>query len=167
MEGISSVSQPSDQNNSSNNPEPDINWRARYIEQKTAKASQGSVPPATATNPAKGVDASGAKAKKVHWWRWVGLSLLVIVLGFGIFTYIRVSNFLDNSFNGRSEESLLTQAPPTTKAPLPTATISSDRLTAAAAPAAPTATPAGAPPTAAVIPPTVTPLPPTATPEPN
>lgn len=167
MEGISSVSQPSDQNNSSNQPEPDKNWRARYIEQKTAKARQGSIPPATATGPGKAASASGAKAKKVHWWRWVGLSLLVIVLGFGIFTYIRVSSFLDNSFNGRNEESLLTQAPPTTKVALPTATISSDRLTAAAAPAAPTATPAGAPPTAAVLPPTVTPLPPASTPEPN
>ncbi len=159
------MSEPSNQNNSS--PEPDKNWKARYIEQKTTKANQSSVPPASVAGPGKGASVPGSKAKKVHWWRWAALSLFVILLGSGIFTYIRVTNFLNNSFNGRNEESLLTQAPPTTKVALPTATatISSERLTAASAPPALTATPAGAPPIVAVAPPTVTPLPPTANPE--
>jgi LCP family protein required for cell wall assembly len=157
MEGRSSVSHPSDQNNSSNQPEPDDSWKTRYIEKKTVKANQSSNPPVI--SPSNGTIDPATNSKKIHWWRWAAAGLVVILLGFGLFTYIRVSSFLDNSFNGRNEASLLTPASTPTRAPLPTATISSDRLTAAAAPAYPTATP-GVFPAASqgAIPPTVTPF---------
>ena len=48
------------------------------------------------------------------------MTLVVALVGFGIFTYIRVTSFLDNSFSGRNEASLLTVAPSPTAAPQPT-----------------------------------------------
>src|SRR6476660_7321076 len=104
MEGKCSVSQPKDQRNSSNTsgtPDPKETWKNRYIEQKTARAEQANlpvIPPAKKTKAAAA--ATGSAKKKVHWWRWVALGLAVVLVGFGIFTYIRVSSFLDNSFNG-------------------------------------------------------------------
>lgn len=171
MEGVSSVSQPSDQKSPDPKSNSDESWRARYIEQQTARNKGNNIPPATpvVTGKAANTGIPGAKPKKVHLWRWVALGLAVVLVGFGIFTYIRVSSFLDNSFNGRNEESLLTKAP-TSPAPTltpvqqATPTISSERLTAAAQPSA---TPAGAPTVPAIVPPTVTPVPPTATPLPN
>jgi LCP family protein required for cell wall assembly len=163
MEGRSSVSEPSDQTNSSNTPDPNEIWRTRYIQQKTAKSNQvtNSIPPATAA----GIErvAPITKPKKTHWWRWAAAGIAVLLIGSGLFTYIRVSTFLDSSFNGRNEVSLLTQAPATTRIPLPTATISTERLTAAAAPAVPTATPAGQPGSTGQIQ-TETPIPNTAIP---
>lgn len=147
-----------------NTPDPNETWRNRYIQHKEAHSQPANLPviaPATKTKAA----APGAK-KKVHWVRWVVAGLVVGLLGFGLFTYIRVSSFLDSSFNGRNEESLLTQAPATSKsAPTATATVSSQRLTAAAAPPVSTATPAPG----NAVPPTTAPtsVPPTATPEPN
>jgi len=169
------VSHPNDQNNSPGtpnpNPDPNENWRNRYIQQQTARiepANQPPVIPPAAIPPAKKTGGKAAAAgaapkKKMRWWMWTLIGLAVVLIGFGIFTYIRVSSFLDNSFNGRNEESLLTQAPPTaTSAPTVPPTKSSAQLTAAAAP---TATPA--PNTTPTPVPTVTPVPPTATPAPN
>ena len=164
------MSQPNDQRNTSNTPgvpDPKETWRNRYIEQKTARAQQANLPVIQPAKKSKA--ATGAAKKKVHWWRWVALGVAVVLIGFGIFTYIRVSSFLDNSFNGRNEESLLTQAPATTrKATAATPTVSSDRLTAAAAPPVPTATPGqSAITTAPTAIPTAAPIAPTATPAPN
>ncbi len=169
MEGKCSVSHLNDQKNSSNTPgvpDPKEIWRNRYLEQKTARAEQANQP---VIAPAKKTRAAtGPAKKKVHWWRWIALGLVLVLVGFGIFTYIRVSSFLDNSFNGRNEESLLTQAPATTRAAAATPTVSSERLTAAAAPPIPTATPAPASTTAApTAAATGTPVRPTATPQPN
>jgi LCP family protein required for cell wall assembly len=122
------------------------------------------MPPAKKTRgKAAAAGAGAAPRKKMRWWMWTLIGLAVVLIGFGIFTYIRVSSFLDSSFNGRNETSLLTQAPPTaTPAPTAKPTISSAQLTVAAAP---TATPGGNVTQAPV--PTATPIPPTATPEPN
>ncbi len=95
---------------------------------------------------------STARPRKQHIWRWVAGGLVVALLSFGLYTYIRVSSFVDNSFGGRNEGSLLTVSPPakaqTTLAARPT---TQALPTVSAPPFAPTATPRPARPDPAAI----------------
>ncbi|HEX2915116.1 MAG TPA: LCP family protein [Chloroflexia bacterium] len=101
-----------------------------------------------------GAPVRGSK-KNRHVWRWVAGGVVLVLVAFGIYTYVRISSFVDNSFSGRNEASLL----PSTPTPKPKPTFSPTALPQS------TATPVQA---TAVTVPTVTPVPvPTATPTPE
>ncbi len=55
-----------------------------------------------------GVGPGTPRKKRPPVVRWLALVAVVSLLGFGIFSYLRVSSFLDSSFSGRNEGSLLT-----------------------------------------------------------
>ncbi len=63
------------------------------------------------TGVSKASGAGSSQGSPKHWWRWIAAGLAVTILGFGIFTYIRVTSFVDSSFSGRNEGSLLTTTP--------------------------------------------------------
>ena len=132
----------------------------RSTGRSTARSTTRSayVVPATPITPAQPTPIK----KKKHIFRWIGLAVLVLVVSFGIYTYIRVSSFVTSSFNGHSEASLLTPLATIAK-PSPSATPTATQPSAAAPTSSNTEVT-----TAAITPqPTSTPVPviqPTATP---
>jgi LCP family protein required for cell wall assembly len=80
-------------------------------------------------------------------WGWIVGGIVVVLIGFGIFAYLRFNNFKDETFSGRNEESLLPTETPTI-VPTATPTLATTKEVSSVAPK-----------------PTVTPVP-TATPEP-
>lgn len=124
-----------------------------------------------------------------HLWRWVILTVFVVIIASAIFFYFRITSFVDSSFGGRNETSLLlntssptaSQSTPTQAATVPVTSDSTPGQTVTNSPDAnsslPTVTPdvsatttaaATVPPTTIAATPTIQPtVAPTATPAPT
>ena len=101
---------------------------------KQKKARPGKINNLPVNNPGQNQIVFAPKTKKIHWWRIAAVGIIAILAFFSLFIYIRINSFVDNTFNGRNETSLLTQAPLTTEAPLPIATSPTEPLTTAVVP---------------------------------